>query len=341
MRKRSRALLWLAVLGIVSVIATSCGNGGSSGGSGRTSGTGGQAGAVTGTTGTGGAAPGTGGATPGTGGAAGRATGGSTATGGGGALTSTGCGMTPPALGTANPQMIDVTDNKGNVATRTFYVGLPGNYAASTPSRLIFAWHYAGGQASQIAGTGFAGNYYGLAPMLPAIYIAPQGLTDSSGQTGWPNTNGQDFAFLNAMLSWAESKLCVDTTRIMSTGFSYGGIMSDNVGCQMPDVFRAIGVMSGALFGSASSCKKHNIAVWMTHGTADPTVDISGDQTALNQFLANNHCASTTTAVSPSPCTSYDGCDSGYPVVWCPVDGEGHTIPSFATSAIAAFFGQF
>jgi hypothetical protein len=38
---------------------------------------------------------------------------------------------------------------------------------------------------------------------------------------------------------------------------------------------------------------------------------------------------------------SYDGCDSGYPVVWCPVDGEGHTIPSFAAAAIATFLGQF
>ncbi|HVY41308.1 MAG TPA: PHB depolymerase family esterase, partial [Polyangia bacterium] len=275
------------------------------------------------------------GATGGTPGAAG---------GGGPAVMSAGCGMAPPALGTANPQTINVTDDKGTAASRTFYVGLPSDYAPTKAYPVIFAWHYAGGMASTIAGTGYSGKYYGVQPLLPqAIYVAPQGLTDSSGQTGWPNTNGGDIAFLKAMLSWTQSKLCVDTTRIMSTGFSYGGIMSDAIGCQMPDVFRAVAVMSGALFkfGASSGCKSHNVAAWFTHGTADPTVAISGDETARDQFLADNHCGTTTTPVTPSPCVSYDGCDAGYPVVWCPVEGEGHTIPSFAASGIAAFFGQF
>ena len=295
-------------------------------------------------TATGGATTATGGATSATGGAA-AATGGSTgAAGSSPAVASAGCGTAAPALGTANPQTLSVTDDKGTAASRTFYVGLPSDYAPAKAYPLVFAWHYAGGTAAAIAGTGYSGKYYGVQPLLPhAIYVAPQGLTDSSGQTGWPNTNGGDIAFLKAMLSWTESKLCVDTSRIMSTGFSYGGIMSDAIGCQMPDVFRAVAVMSGALFqfGGSSACKSHGIAAWFTHGTADPTVDISGDETARDQFLADNHCGTTTTAVTPSPCVSYDGCDDGYPVVWCPVEGEGHMIPSFAAGAIAAFFGQF
>jgi polyhydroxybutyrate depolymerase len=111
----------------------------------------------------------------------------------------------------------------------------------------------------------------------------------------------------------------------------------------MPDVFRAVAVMSGSLFstGRGATCKSHDIAAWITHGTADTTVDISGDETARDQFLAQDHCGTTMTPVDPSPCESYDGCDSGYPVVWCPVDGEGHTIPSFAAAAIATFLGQF
>jgi poly(3-hydroxybutyrate) depolymerase len=260
---------------------------------------------------------------------------------------SSGCGMTAPALGPSNPQTINVTDSKGTVTARQFYVTLPSDYDPTKSYRLIFAWHYAGGSAATLAGTGFSGGYYGVQPKLPeAIYVAGQGLESTPGDattTGWPNTNGGDIAFLKAMLTWLESNLCVDTTRIMSTGMSYGGIMSDTIGCQMPDVFRAVAVMSGALFsgGPGSTCKSHDIAAWITHGTADTTVDISGDETARDQFLADNHCGTTTTAVDPSPCVSYDGCDSGYPVVWCPVDGEGHTIPSFAAAAIATFLGQF
>ena len=252
---------------------------------------------------------------------------------------------TPPTLGPSNPQTINVTDSKGTVTARQFYVSIPSDYAPSKSYRVIFAWHYAGGTAATLAGTGYSGGYYGVQSKLPeSIYVAGQGLLSTPGDattSGWPNTNGGDIAFLNAMLSWLKSNLCVDTIRIMSTGFSYGGIMSDTIGCQIPDVFRAVAVMSGALFGRASSCKSHDIAAWITHGTADPTVDISGDETARDQFLADNHCGTTSTPVAPSPCVSYDGCDSGYPVVWCPVDGEGHTIPSFAAGAIATFLGQF
>jgi poly(3-hydroxybutyrate) depolymerase len=260
--------------------------------------------------------------------------------------TTAGCGLaTPPTVGAANPQTINVTDSKGTTTARQFYVAVPANYDPSTPLPLIFAWHYAGGTAVALAGTGFGGGFYGLQPLLPnAIYVAGQGLLSTPGDattSGWPNTNGGDIAFAKAMISWAESNFCVDPTRIMSTGFSYGAIMSDSIGCQMPDVFRALGVMSGSLFGSGSSCKSRPIAAWITHGDADPMVDISGDETARDQFLADNHCAATSAAVDPSPCVSYDGCDSGYPLVWCPVAGEGHTIPSFAASGIATFFAQF
>jgi polyhydroxybutyrate depolymerase len=354
-------LVPLVITGFLSLATAGCGNssGGTSSGTGGTASTGtGGAKAGAGGSSASGGAPGSGG-TLSTGGAIGTggkaSTGGATGAGGApgtggsganGTMTS-GCGATPPALGPSNPQTINVTDSSGAATARQFYVSVPGDYDPSKPYRTIFAWHYAGGSAATLVGTGFSGGYYGVQPKLPeAIYVAGQGLESTPGDattTGWPNTNGGDIAFLNAMLGWLESNLCVDTTRIMSTGMSYGGIMSDTIGCQMPDVFRAVAVMSGALynFGRGSTCKSHDVAAWITHGTADTTVDISGDETARDQFLADNHCGATSTAVDPSPCMSYDGCDSGYPVVWCPVDGEGHTIPSFAASAIATFLGQF
>ena len=326
-------LVPLAVVGFA--LAGGCGKGGdgASAGSGGATGTGGHATATGGATGTGG------GTAPGTGGGA--------AAGTSGGATSSGCGMTAPALGPSNPQTITVTDSTGASAARQFYVSIPADYDPTKAYPLVFAWHYAGGTAATLAGTGFSGGYYGVQPKLPeAIYVAGQGLDSTPGDdttSGWPNTNGGDLAFFDALVPWLESKLCVDTTRLMSTGMSYGGIMTDLLGCQRPDVLRAVAVMSGALysFGRSSACKSHDVAAWITHGTADTTVDISGDETARDQFLADNHCGATTSAVDPSPCTSYDGCDSGYPVVWCPVDGEGHTIPSFAAAAIATFFGQF
>jgi len=37
---------------------------------------------------------------------------------------------------------------------------------------------------------------------------------------------------------------------------------------------------------------------------------------------------------------NYQGCDAGYPVIWCPFAGV-HEPPSFAGTAIFAYLSQF
>ena len=328
-------------------------------GSGGATGLGGLSGSGGGTAGSGGGAGAGPGGAPGVDSGAGRGgaagSGGSPASVDSGAIAdaapTAGCGAaTWPMGGTANPQMIDVANN-GTTTARQFYFALPTNYASSRPYRVVFAWHYAGGTAVMVAGTGGgAGRYYGLQPLLAdTIFITGQGLNDAQGRTGWPNTNGQDVAFARAMMDWLNANFCVDKGRIFSTGFSYGAIMSHTVACQMPDVFRAAGIMSGSLIGRANSCVNHPIAAWMTHGADDTSasggVDFSAGVTARDRIVALNHCAATTQPTTPDPCVAYDGCDSGYPTVWCPREAPrtdtGHVIPSFAPAAIAAFFSQF
>jgi polyhydroxybutyrate depolymerase len=272
----------------------------------------------------------------------------------GGASSSTGCGNTnlPAACNTTTTG--PCTLNVGGV-DRQFYVVLPTNYDASTPVPLVFTWHGLNGTAQQfLPGTymGGSGGFYGIRSGLPnAIYVTsqglPSGMNDSGTDYGWPNTNGRDVNFTKAMLDWFQTNFCIDKSRIFSAGMSYGGMMSNTLGCQMPDVFRAIGVMSGALFGRTNSCSTHPIAAWFTHGDADTTVDISGDVTARDMFLQHNGCDTTNTesvAMSDgkTTCTVYTNCTSGdYPVVWCPVPGEGHAIPSWAGGQIAQFFAKF
>jgi poly(3-hydroxybutyrate) depolymerase len=291
----------------------------------------------------------TGGKATGGGSTGGRATGGSSA---GGASSSTGCGNTnlPAACNTSTtgPCTISV-----NGTTRQYFVVLPTSFASSTPYPLVFAWHGLNGTAQQLLAGGFgggSGGFYGVRTNMPnAVYVVPQGLpsgmSDSGTDYGWPDTNGRDIAFLKAMISSLESNYCIDQDRLFSTGMSYGGMMSDRIGCQMPDVFRALGVMSGSLWGG-QSCVNHPIAAWFTHGTADTVVAISGDETARDQFIKVNGCDTTNTQTETldanTTCTIYNVCTAGnYPVEWCPVNGEGHTIPSWAGAQIAKFFLQF
>jgi polyhydroxybutyrate depolymerase len=311
---------------------------------GGTVGTGGAtaAGGATASGGKGGGRPGTGGAGT-TGGNPGSGTGGAAATtggSGGASATTAGCGkttwpMTNDQSG-STPYTLPI-----NGLDREYYVNVPAAYNASQPARVVFAWHWRGGNARNITGSGsFGGGYYGLkAKIADAIYIAAEGLSEN-GQTGWANTGGQDITFLKGMLEWLDTNYCVDKTRIFSTGFSYGGIMSDTIACQMGSTFRAIGPIAGSFFGGGRSCLEQPVAGILIHGSADSTLEISGGAAARDYLIETNHCTMTTQASDPSPCVTYDGCDAGYPVVWCEHTG-GHNVPSFASDAIAQFFLQF
>ncbi len=342
------------------------GSGGSSGTasggtSGSASGTGGSAAGTSGTAGQGiggtagsstGGAAGSAAGDAGSGGPAGGGAGGDGATGGssgsagasGGTSGAAGAPMTTSGCGTATfPESGNYTMTVDGTE-REYIIKLPDAYDPATPYRLVFAFHGRTGTAQQIA-TGFGGGYYGIEQRLgdDTIFVAPQGLgTDTDpADTGWPNTNGQDIAFVRAMVNDLESSFCIDSTRIFSTGMSYGGIMSDTIACQMSDVFRGIGAIAGAMFGRAN-CSGPPIAVWMAHGTADDQVMFSQGEAARDAFLGVNHCdtAAEPVAVDPEGCVSYQGCDTGYPVVFCTHDG-GHIIPSYSGQAISDFFAQF
>ena len=257
--------------------------------------------------------------------------GGGTTTPGG---TSAGCGST----NTTSPCGVKGTTCSIDVSgtARTYYVQLPSGYSASKPYPLIFQFHPWGGSADQ------ALTMYNISKGIPdAIYVTPQGLQAGSNGAGWANTNGQDIAFTKAMIADVEGKYCVDTSRLFSVGFSYGGMMSFALGCEMSDVFRAIAPMSGSLY-SDTGCKGTgpHIAMWGSHGTSDTVVPIADGRSARDKILKENHCGTDTVAVDPSPCVKYQGCDPGYDVTWCEWDGP-HGIPSFGTSAITAFFKTF
>jgi poly(3-hydroxybutyrate) depolymerase len=244
---------------------------------------------------------------------------------------SSGCGKAMwPASGNFN---IDIGGTM-----RAYIVKIPTNYDTNKPYRLIFTWHGLGGTAQQIAQFG----YYQLeAPSAgTAIFVSGQGLDTGAG-AGWPNTNGQDVNFVRALVDWMKSNYCVDQARIFSVGMSYGGIMSNTLGCQMGGIFRAIAPMSGSgPFQFGTSACVGQVAAWLTHGTADMTVSYDAGVASRETWRNRSHCQATSVPTTPSPCVAYDGCDPGYPVHWCSWDG-GHTIPTFAAGAIWNFLSQF
>jgi poly(3-hydroxybutyrate) depolymerase len=248
-----------------------------------------------------------------------------------GARTSGGCG-TSTTLSSGNGT-IDVGGTQ-----REYILDIPSDYDSSRPYKLIFGLHWAGGSMNDVAtgGTVGLGNYYGLQDIAQGsvIFIAPNGIDN-----GWANTGGRDIALMQALVELLSTELCIDLDRIFAAGFSYGGMMSFAIACEMADTFRAIAPLSGALYSGCGNGTEP-IAMWGAHGTEDTVVPIADGRSGLQEVLTRNNCGDQTMPVDPSPCVSYQGCDEGYPVTWCEFDG-GHGPQGWQTQPIWDFFSQF
>jgi poly(3-hydroxybutyrate) depolymerase len=258
---------------------------------------------------------------------------------GAGILAATaGCGRTPTLRnGTHSIQ--------SGGKTRSFVLRIPDNYDNSRQYRLVFGFHWLGGNANSVVSE----SYYGLLPLSnnSTIFVAPEGLNN-----GWANSGGEDVVFTDDMIRTIENDLCVDTSQRFSLGFSYGGGMSYALACARATVFRAVAIYSG---GVISGCNggTQPIAYLQAHGLSDNVLSISGGRSMRDRFVRNNGC---TAANPPEPAQGsgthtefhYSGCSAGYPVAWYAFDG-GHTpTPRDAGSNVAwlpqetwTFFTQF
>jgi poly(3-hydroxybutyrate) depolymerase len=141
------------------------------------------------------------------------------------------------------------------------------------------------------------------------------------------------------MLTRLEGELCIDQSRIFSTGWSYGGMMSLAIGCARGDVFRAIAPMSGALYSGCADADTP-VAYLGFHGDDDDVVPIANGVTARDVFVERNGCQPEAAAVEAGGCLRFEGCTAGSPVSWCEFDG-GHTPAPGSEQAIWDFFSQF
>jgi poly(3-hydroxybutyrate) depolymerase len=306
-------------------------------GSGGTPGVSGQGGSVaggSGGSGTSGGAPG--GGVAGSAGSGGAAMAGSGAGGGGGGGGASGSTARSPGCDQA-PKLTSGTKSiQSGGKNRSFMIRVPEDYDNAHPYWLIFGFHWLGGTANDVDSGGTSGytwSYYGLREQADestnqrAIFVAPQGLNN-----GWGNGGNEDVTLTDDILKQVQEGLCVDTKRIFSVGFSYGGGMTKALGCTRPNVFRGLAVLAGADFlsGGCDGTTTSPVAFFGAHSTSDGTNNYSSGIAILNRFVANNGCTAQTPPQPPQGnnthvCTQFEGCKQGYPVQWCSFNGGGHT----------------
>jgi hypothetical protein len=167
-----------------------------------------------------------------------------------------------------------------------------------------------------------------------------------------------EYGYFDLLHKKIEADFCVDTDRQFYAGYSSGGWMAHELGCQFPDVLRAQASVTGGLpmviRDGVKTCVDHPIAAFLIHDAMDPSNPYSGSVAALERLLAVNKCAGGTTmrdaptapyTITAAPnnndfnCLQYTGCPADYPIVFCTSRGKSHD--SQAGAAVPGFWEFF
>ncbi|HEY7137689.1 MAG TPA: hypothetical protein VIB48_21730 [Acidimicrobiia bacterium] len=180
---------------------------------------------------------------------------------------SAGCGKAPPPAGVSEQTLVS------DGVLRHFQLTIPVGYDGKKPFPVVLGLH------ALTVSYEFVAPMIGFADMekrYPFIGVAPSGRLDGTTPF-WlaaPAPDNYDLTFFNDLLDLLEARLCVDTSRVYSTGMSNGAQMSSLLACRLSSRITAVAPVAGVEFYDL--CHGRPVPVIAFHGTADPIVTYDG-----------------------------------------------------------------
>jgi len=239
---------------------------------------------------------------------------------------------------------------------RTYFLHVPSK---TNPGRIPLLLVFHGGSQTAADASKVTG-YDAVSDREGFVVAYPQGFNkswnDGRGTTDAERKGVDDVGFVRALIEDVRKLESIDPARVYATGMSNGGFFTQRLGCEMSEVFAAIGPVIASM-PSALSERCHPdrpISVIAIQGTADPLVPINGGEvggdkhlgaggeiepadTTYHDWAERNGCstnpASTKLPVRESDGTSveelrYTGCSNRTEVVFYKVSGMGHRWPA-------------
>lgn len=156
--------------------------------------------------------------------------------------------------------------------TRTYYMDAPDPIPEGAP--LVFVLHGYGSSAATIR---TYSGWGGLAVEEGFVAVFPQGTQDNFNVPHWNANLGlsttYDHGFLVALAQYLQEQYNLSSECTFSCGMSNGGFMSYSLACERPDIFAAIGSVTGAMSAEDFGCTPTEvIPIIHLHGTDDNVV---------------------------------------------------------------------
>ncbi|ORX78627.1 hypothetical protein BCR32DRAFT_328455 [Anaeromyces robustus] len=234
-------------------------------------------------------------------------------------VPSKGCGKSP-GIKTGSFQF-----QWGGRKNRLVHIDLPNNYDNNHPYRLVFGMQCMGGSGANVRNE----QYYGLKPLdtgKTTIFVAPEG---NGQQLPWGQ---EDYQLFDELLEKLKTDLCIDESRVFSTGFSYGSMFSNGLAWDHQKVLRGVAVYETAAVNIWLPKNTGLPIAWMgVLGFDDGLCTPQMGRQARDVILKNNsdggkavnERAEEAQPNGPHKCYEYKQVDQRFPVKWCTQSG-GH-----------------
>jgi polyhydroxybutyrate depolymerase len=224
---------------------------------------------------------------------------------------------------------------------RTYQLYVPAAYTGTKRVPLVFNFHGFGSNALQEM---LYADFKPQADTNDFLIVAPDGQGSPGGRHfsfgGEPGLQN-DVTMVSALLGRLRATLCVDASRVYSTGMSDGGAMTSVLACALPDKFAAFAAVAVIIY--CGSKAKRTVPIEAFSGTADPVVPFKGGAVhccggtllaaptkAMADWAAHNRCRAKFTDTrlgSEVRRRTWKSCAPGSNTVFYIIDGGGHTWP--------------
>jgi poly(hydroxyalkanoate) depolymerase family esterase len=272
--------------------------------------------------------------------------------------------------------LTQITNFGYNPTGLSMYEYVPANVSARPP--LLVVLHYCSGSAqSMFSGTEFPSlaDRYGFMEIYPQVNDPSNDCWDVSSDGALTHNGNSDPAGIMSMIQYAEAHNNVDPSRVYVTGASSGGMMTEVMLGDYPEVFQAGSDFEGVPFhcfytgtvrGWNSACAQGQVSntpqVWgdyvraaypgysgprprvqLWHGTADTTLSYNNFGELIKQWtnvFGVSQTPSSTAVINGNWTHTTYGSATNPVVDAYSIAGVGHTLPLSGMAAVAIhFFG--
>lgn len=158
---------------------------------------------------------------------------------------------------------------------RHYRIRMPEGHDGKTEVGAIFFMHGYRGTAN---GTMKNKSLAKVVSDLGLALVAPKAAYEDWAIPGAPSGHVPiELEYFEAVVKDINKKFAIDTSRMMASGFSAGGMMTWNLACDKSELFAAFAPIAGTFWEpTPTTCKTPVANIIHTHGTSDKIVPLAG-----------------------------------------------------------------